>query len=253
MTIFNWLAETWRLDNEEEEDSTDYSDDSSSYYQEPEQSSEPSYYQEPEQKSVGMFDWLWGSAEQNSESEPSQSYYREPEQQPIGMFDWLFGTPEQEHQSSVKSHHQEPEYSPYKRLDASGALNIQGDSHFVEKIQRSLDLLERHSPEDLQAIKDSSDTIKSSNTSGAAYWASRIDISREMSNTSDEYLAAVLVHEAEHNRRRKANKHLTNSVSEELDCITKQIQTLKNLNGSQYDIRQLESEDGTHYQREVTW
>ena len=254
MTIFNWLATTWGSENQEEVQVIEYSsnDDPNNYsYQEP----------ELEQKSAGMFDWIFGGSEQNyyqeSEStqvhrqEPEQSYSQEqkPEQKPKGMFDWLLGTPEQDsEQSSGQSYSQDNSESYGIRIDND--KNIPG---FSEKISSALGLLARYSPQDLEAVQRSSNSINSANTSGAIYWASRIDISREIFDTSDEYLAAVLVHEAEHNNRRKGGKQVSNSVDEELDCIAKQIQVLTSLNGSSSDIRSLENEDGTHYQREVTW
>jgi hypothetical protein len=250
MTIFNWLAETWAtpLDNQEAETTTTEYGSENSYSQ------SYSQEQEPEQRAPGMFDWLWGSSEQElvqdyQKSEPQQSY-QEPEQKSTGLFGWLFGT---SGQNSEPTHCQEPEQNPYQRLAASEDLTIEGDPHFVRKIQRALTLLENHSPEDLEVIRQSATSIKSANQSGAAYWASRIDIAPDTLNTSDEYLAGVLRHEAEHNRNRISNQGLGNSVQEELDCTRKQIECLKKLNADPHEIRHLENQDGTHYQRNVTW
>lgn len=194
--------------------------------------------------------WGFSNQEENNTSESSCYQEQESEQQVPGLFSWLWENSEQE---PAQIRYNEPEENQYQQLASSETLNIEGDPHFVQKIQRALELLANHSPEDLQAIQESATLIKSADQSGAAYWASRIDIAPNTLNTSDEYLAGVLRHEAEHNRKRIGNQGLSNSVEEELECTSRQIECLKRLNADPHEIRHLENQDGTHYQRQVTW
>ena len=240
MTIFNWLATTWGSDNQEEVQVIGHSsdNDSNNYsHQEP----------ELEQKSVGMFDWIFGSSEQNyyQESEPTQTHYqepeseqsysqeREPEQRPKGMFDWFWGNTEQEAES-------EPVYNSYRQT-ASESLNIQGDDDFEAKVTRAYNYLDA---EDQAFVRNNTSRIlQHKKVSGAFPISKIVMLGGEVLERDERSIAGVLVHEAKHN----TNGPIANSQQEELDCIARQIQTLKKIGGCEAEIAQLEKEDGLHY------
>lgn len=99
----NWFVKVWTtpLINREEETPAS---------EETEYSSESNYYQQ--------------------ESEP----VRASEQRAPGMFDWFWGTPEQESEPQQR-HHQEP-------ASVSNELNIQGDDEFVRKVTTAYNYLD---------------------------------------------------------------------------------------------------------------
>ena len=240
MTIFNWLATTWGSDNQEEVQVIEHSsdNDSNNYsHQEP----------ELEQKSVGMFDWIFGSSEQNycQESEPTQAHYqepeseqsysqeREPEQRPKGMFDWFWGNTEQEAES-------EPVYNSYRQT-ASESLNIQGDDGFEAKVTRAYNYLDA---EDQAFVRNNTSRIlQHKKVSGAFPISKIVMLGGEVLERDERSIAGVLVHEAKHN----TNGPIANSQQEELDCIARQIQTLRKIGGCEAEIAQLEKKDGLHY------
>lgn len=240
MTIFNWLATTWGLENQEEVQVVEYSSDNDSNNYS---------HQEPElkQKSVGMFDWIFGSSEQNyyQESEPTQVHYqepeseqsysqeREPEQRPKGMFDWFWGNTEQEAES-------EPVYNSYRQT-ASESLNIQGDDDFEAKVTRAYNYLDA---EDQAFVRNNTSRIlQHKKVSGAFPISKIIMLGGEVLERDERSIAGVLVHEAKHN----TNGPIANSQQEELDCIARQIQTLRKIGGREAEIAQLEKKDGLHY------
>lgn len=196
---------------------------------------------------MNIFNWLaktWGFDDQHQQEETqaecgSQSYSQEPEpeQKAPGMFDWLWGSPEQ---SSEVTHHVSEE-NQYQRLAASEALNIQGDSDFVEKVTRAYDCLDG---EDQAFVRNNASRIvQHARVSGAFPVNKIIMLGGEVLERSEKSIAGVLKHETKH----LTSGGVANSQQEELDCIAGQIETLRKIGGDPDEIRWLEAQDGNHY------
>ncbi len=238
MTIFNWLAETWAtpLDNQEAETTTTEYGSENSYSQ------SYSQEQEPEQRAPGMFDWIFGSSSEQeqtqthyeeTETKSEQSYYQEPEQKAPGMFDWFWGTPEQNSEP-------EPLQNSYQQA-TNEFLNIQGDEEFAKKVTRAYNYLDA---EDRAFVRENTKHImQHARVSGAFPISKIVMLGGEVLERDEKSIAGVLVHEAKHN----TNGPIANSQQEELDCIARQIATLRKIGGCEAEIAALEREDGNHY------
>lgn len=126
-------------------------------------------------------------------------------------------------------------------------LSING---FESKITEALEILEKRDLEGYKLVRENTQTISSSTRSGAAYWAKQTDIQESDLRNDDGWLAGVLVHEAKHNERRNKNgkiDYCDNTEEEELDCISVQIETMKNIGGESYLIQGLRKEKGDHF------
>lgn len=172
MTIFNWLGKTWGSDNQSE-----------SYSQEPKLEQSYSQESEPEQRAPGIFDWLFGGSERNSEV----------------------------------THYQESK-SQYQYSAASEDLNIQGDPDFVAKISRAYNCLDL---EDRAFIRENTNRIEQHHrVSGTFPIHKVILVGSDVLQQSEKSIAAMLSHEAGHNPFTEISPYsnLASSPNHSLTC-----------------------------------
>lgn len=147
-------------------------------------------------------------------------------------------------------------------------INVCGNSHitdpeFTNKIQKALDLLNKKSNSHLLTIKSYTKIIRAAAASGANYNETEmtIDIARSTFDASLEWLASVLVHENNHIKKYKdtgkkygdAHKMtdkkaaLQVMINEELESNRIQLEALKNIGGTQDEIKYLMAQKGDHF------
>lgn len=147
-------------------------------------------------------------------------------------------------------------------------INVRCSSHindpeFTNKIQKALDLLSNKSNSHLLTIKTYTKIIQASAASGANFNASEmtIEIARTTFDASLEWLASVLVHENHHiklykdtgkkfgDAHKMADKKaaLQVMINEELECNRIQCEALRNVGGTEDEIKYLKAQKGDHF------
>jgi hypothetical protein len=119
---------------------------------------------------------------------------------------------------------------------------LNGDRHFQKRCNDAMDLLQRRDPENYRHVCDRLKSVSSVRSGGSFVSGGRWDV---MDSTLEQWddvdLAGTLVHEATHSRG------WGNSQREELECLARQAEALRNL-GYDSKAARIEEYDGTHYQ-----
>jgi hypothetical protein len=168
----------------------------------------------------------------------------------MDFFGWLFGTQSNSDSNSNSNSDSDSDAVTERSRSVESlihGINIDGDSEFSSRIRQALDLLASKSPSDLYCIQQYTRNIAVKSLTGAFCWNFTIGIQPSYLLLNLPYLASVLVHENWHNRRYRITGISANSTEEELECIAMQSQVLRKIGGSSWEIRYLESLDGTHY------
>lgn len=134
---------------------------------------------------------------------------------------------------------------------------------FSNKIQKALELLDKKSNSHLLIIKSYTKVILASAVSGADFNAAEmtINIARSTFDASLEWLASVLVHENNHLKKYKdtgkkyGDTHLMTDkkaalqvmINEELESNRIQLEALKNVGGTDHEIKYLMLQKGDHF------
>jgi hypothetical protein len=146
----NWIAKAWTtplINREEETTATEYNSESS--YQS-ESTAEP--------KASGIFDWFWGTPEQDAQSEP------------------------------------EPVQRQYEQ--ATNDLNIQGDEAFVQKVTNAYNYLS--ADDQAFVRESTKHIMQHSRVSGASFINRIIMLGGEVLQRDEKSIAGVLIHESHH-------------------------------------------------------
>jgi len=137
------------------------------------------------------------------------------------------------------------------------------EAAFYNKIDKALQLLKSKSPDEFKLVQSVIGKIRATKTSGANYNEEimTIDIAKGTFDSTLEWLASVLVHEAQHIKKYKdtGKKYgdaylmkdkkaaLQVMIDEELECNRIQLIALEKVGGQKYEIDYLKAQKGDHF------
>lgn len=163
---------------------------------------------------------------------------------------------------------------PLGEIPAGTVLKLEGiiiepnkqfieEAVFYNKIDKAMQLLKSKSPDEFKLLRSVIGKIRATKTSGANYNEAimTIDLAKETFESTLEWLASVLVHEAQHIKKYKdtgkkyGDAHLMTDkkaalkvmIDEELECNRIQIIALENVGGQKYEIDYLKAQKGDHF------
>jgi hypothetical protein len=134
---------------------------------------------------------------------------------------------------------------------------------FINKIDKALQLLKSKAPDEFKMMQSVIVKIRATRASGANYneEVMTIEIAKRTFDASLEWLASVLIHEAQHIKKyidtgkkyggayqmtdKKAA--LQAMIDEELECNRVQLVVLEKIGGKQFDIEYLRAQKGDHF------
>lgn len=141
--------------------------------------------------------------------------------------------------------------------------NFIDESAFINKIDKSLQLLKSRSPDEFRAMQSVIVKIRAARASSANYneEVMTIDIAKRTFDASLEWLASVLIHETHHIKKyRETGKKLGDAylmtdkkaalqvmIDEELECNRAQLVVLEKIGGKKYEIDYLRAQKGDHF------
>ena len=137
------------------------------------------------------------------------------------------------------------------------------ENRFVGKIKEAVTLLKNNCPDDFKNMQSVIGRIRATRVSGANYNEEimTIDIARGTFEASLAWLTSVLAHETHHIQKYKdtGKKYggaaemtdkkaaLQVMIDEELECNRVQLEVLKKVGGTRYEIEYLEAQKGDHF------
>ena len=134
---------------------------------------------------------------------------------------------------------------------------IEGDSKYKAQVSTCLNLIKENSKEDHEFIIKHIGIIKQNPKSGMEAWKSPpvFLLSNRTAFHSVAWCASAIAHDAYHSYLFKANKvegekyppyETWGGFSAEIKCNKYQISVMRKIGGSEYDIKYLQDQDGTH-------
>lgn len=120
------------------------------------------------------------------------------------------------------------------------------DSEFKPKIQHSLDLLKQKAATNYATVTTNVNKIVAFDKSGADVYESVVQIARKTFDSSETWLASVLVHESFHIYQHKSKKKWTGTEAEQ-ECNKIQLETLRLIGAPQEEITYLLAQTGEHF------
>jgi len=121
------------------------------------------------------------------------------------------------------------------------------DMRFKAHVQKSLNLLRSNAPEYYSFFAQLNKTIRASNTSGANRTNNSIDIGPRYFETSNAFLASMIIHETVHFwQYEKGYIEQLSDQDSELEALKYQLNVLKLLDASKDEIQHIQKQRGTH-------
>ena len=137
------------------------------------------------------------------------------------------------------------------------------EQKFVRKIKEAVLLLKNNCPDDFKTMQSLIGKIRATQISGANYNEEimTIEIARGTFDASLAWLTSVLAHETHHIKKYKdtgkkyGDAHLITDkkaalrvmIDEELECNRVQLEVLKKVGGTEFEIEYLKAQKGDHF------
>jgi len=120
------------------------------------------------------------------------------------------------------------------------------DDEFKKGIQNALDLLKENAGANYAIVTANVNKIVAFDKSGSDVYKSMIQIARPTFNSSNTWLASVLVHESCHIVQHNTKKKWT-GLEAEKECNKIQLETLRLIGAPQNEITYMLSQTGEHF------
>jgi predicted Zn-dependent protease len=120
------------------------------------------------------------------------------------------------------------------------------DAEFKPKIQSALDLLKNKAATYYAVVTNNANKIIAFEKSGSDVYEAAVQIARRTFDSSETWLASVLVHESNHIAQRKAKKKWTGKEAEQ-ECNQIQLETLRLIGAPPNEITYMLAQTGEHF------
>jgi len=120
------------------------------------------------------------------------------------------------------------------------------DSEFKPKIQNSLDLLKTKAATNYATLTTNVNKIVAFEKSGSDVYESVVQIARKTFDSSETWLASVLIHESFHILQHKSKMKWTGKDAEQ-ECNKIQLETLRLIGAPQNEITYMLAQTGEHF------
>ena len=120
------------------------------------------------------------------------------------------------------------------------------DDEFKKGIQNALDILKEKAGTNYTEITTNVDKIVAFEKSGSDVYQSTVQIARRTFDSSQTWLASVLVHESCHIAQHNGKKKWT-GLEAEVECNKIQLETLRLIGAPQNEITYMLSQTGEHF------
>jgi hypothetical protein len=120
------------------------------------------------------------------------------------------------------------------------------DDEFKKGIQPALDLLKEKAGANFAALSVNVNKIVADEKSGSDVYTSTVQIARKTFDSSETWLASVLVHESGHIAQHKAKKKWSGQEAEQ-ECNKIQLETLRLIGAPANEITYMLAQTGEHF------
>lgn len=131
-------------------------------------------------------------------------------------------------------------------MTVEGNAAFIADAEFKPKIQTALDLLKNKAATNYAVVTNNAEKIVAFGKSGSDVYNSVIQIARKTFDSSETWLASVVVHESNHIAQYKAKKKWTGTEAER-ECNAIQLETLRLIGAPPHEITYLLAQTGEHF------